>query len=148
MFCFTAKAQPRTSEITVALHTCFTNDVHYLGRNQILLFNKVVTDTQNRYTQSTGTYSIPFTGYYVITWVTPAVGNIPLELVVNGEPIGRTDPSSTGNGASQSTTGLAVLRLFENDNVSIRTHTDATPTGAIVNNKWQDSCFSLWQIKH
>lgn len=146
MFCFTVKTQPRTSETTVALHTCFTNDVHFLGRKQILLFNKVVTDTQNRYTQSTGTYSIPFTAYYVITWVTPAVGNIPLELVVNGEPRGRTDPSSTGNGASQSTTGLAVFRLFENDNVSIRTHTDATPTGAIVNNIWQDSCFSLWQI--
>lgn len=127
------KAQPRTSATTVAFHTCFTSDVNYLGRNQILLFNNVLTDTQDRYTRSTGTYSIPFTGYYVITWVTPAVGNIPLELVVNGEPRGRTDPSSTGNGASQSTTGLAVLILYENDNVSIRTHTDATPIKFYVN---------------
>ena len=86
------------------------------------------------------------TGFYVITWLTSVVGNIPFELIVNGETRNRTDPSSTGNGASQSTTGVALLSLYENDIVILRTHSDATPTGALVSNKWQDSCLSLWKI--
>ena len=79
---------------------------------------------------------------FVITWLTPVL----FELIVNGETRGRTDPSSTGNGASQSTTGVALLSLYENDIVILRTHSDATSTGALVNNKWQDSCLSLWKI--
>lgn len=111
-----------------------------------MVFDKVITDSHSRYTRSSGSYSIPSTGFYVIAWVTPVVGNIPFELVINGVQRGRTDPSSTGNGATQTTTGLAILSLYQNDNVSIRTHPGATPTGVLVNNEWQDSCFSLWKI--
>lgn len=140
------KIRKRTSSTTVAFHACFSNDVNYLGRSQTLIFDRVITDTNTGYSRSSGTYRIPRTGFYVITWVTPVVGNIPFELLVNGEQRGRTDPSSTGNGASQSTSGIAVLSLYQNDNLSIRTHPSASPVGALVSNTWQDACFSLWSI--
>lgn len=140
------KIRKRTSSTTVAFHACFSNDVNYLGRSQNLIFDRVITDTNTGYSRSSGTYRIPRTGFYVITWVTPVVGNIPFELLVNGVQRGRTDPSSTGNGASQSTTGIAVLSLYQNDNLSIRTHPSASPVGTLVSNTWQDACFSLWSI--
>lgn len=143
---FAANIHKRIASSTVAFHTCFTNNANYLGRNQILLFDKVVTDTHSSYTRSAGSYSIPATGFYVITWVTPVLGNIPFELVINGQPRGRTDPSNTHNGQTQSTTGIAVLSLYENDNISIRTNPGVSPTGVLVNNEWQDCCLSLWKI--
>lgn len=130
-----ATIDKRVSTSPVAFYACFNQDVNYLGRNQNLAFDRLITDSHGRYTRSSGSYRIPVTGFYVITWVTPVVGNIPFELTVNGMQRGRTDPSNTGNGASQSTTGVAVLSLYENDVVSIRTNPGASPSGVLVNNQ-------------
>ncbi|XP_062588451.1 uncharacterized protein LOC134250118 [Saccostrea cucullata] len=140
------KRRMRSSTVTVAFHSCISHDVNYLGRKQTIVFDRVITDTHSRYARNSGTYRIPRTGYYVLTWVTPVVGNIPMELIVNGEQRGRTDPSNTGNGASHSTTGIAVLSLYENDDIYIRTHPGTSPTGVLVSNTWQDACFSVWSI--
>lgn len=75
-------------------------------------------------------------GYYVIIWVIFVVGNIFLELVVNGELMGCIDFLSIGNGVFQFIIGLVVLRLFENDNVFICIYIDVIFIGVIVNNKW------------
>lgn len=99
------------------------------------------------YLGHTGSYRIPITGFYVITWITPVLGNIPLELVVNGQQRGRTAPASPKNeGKSQSTTGVAVLFLHRGDLVSIRTNPGHPQIGFVVNNERQDCCLSLWKI--
>ena len=49
--CFvTADIQRESATPTVAFHACFNNDVNYLGRNQNLLFDKVLVDTNSGYT--------------------------------------------------------------------------------------------------
>lgn len=131
----------------VAFHACLTTNAHHLGRTQALLFSRVITDSRRGYIRHTGSYRIPITGFYVITWVTPVLGNIPLELVINGQQRGRTAPASPKDeGKSQSTTGVAVLFLHRGDVVSIRTNAGHHPIGYVVNNKWQDCCLSLWKI--
>ena len=145
-FYITEGLQKKNTTPTVAFHACFNHDVNYLGRNQNLHFDRILVDTSNSFIRSSGSYRIPESGVYVATWVTPVVGNIPFELVVNGVTRGRTDPSNTGNGAAQSTTGVAILSLYENDVVFIRTHSDASPNGVLISNKWQDACLSLWKI--
>ena len=141
-----ADKQKKSASPTVALHACLNQDANYLGRNQNLNFDRILVDTSNSFIRSSGTYRIPESGVYVATWVTPVVGNIPFELVVNGVTRGRTDPSNTGNGAAQSTTGVAIMSLYENDVVFIRTHSDASPNGVLISNKWQDACLSVWKI--
>lgn len=131
----------------VAFHACLTTNGNSLGRLHVLPFDRVITDTWEGYIRHRGSYRIPVTGVYVITWVTPVVGNIPLELVINGQQQGRTAPASAqGENNSQTTTGVAVLFLYRRDVVSIRTHPDFHPVGFVANNKWQDSCLSLWRI--
>lgn len=131
----------------VAFHACLTTNGNSLGRLHVLPFDRVITDTWEGYIRHSGSYRIPVTGVYVITWVTPVVGNIPLELVINGQQQGRTAPASAqGENNSQTTTGVAVLFLYRRDVVSIRTHPDFHPVGFVANNKWQDSCLSLWRI--
>lgn len=136
------------SDFHASCFPCLFNDKWKLsGTTPCLTFWQSNYRYLGGYIRHSGSYRIPVTGVYVITWVTPVVGNIPLELVINGQQRGRTAPASPkGEGKSQTTTGVAVLFLYRRDVVSIRTHPDFHPVGFIANNKWQDSCLSLWRI--
>ncbi|XP_062590649.1 uncharacterized protein LOC134252239 [Saccostrea cucullata] len=129
---------------TIAFHVCFDHNVEHLGTSHELAFNIVITDTHSAYEKHSGTYIAPISGIYVFSWVTPIYnGDIPFQLIVNGEVKGKTDPYGSGG---ITTTGVAVISLNEHDVVMIRTNPTFQPLGRIESGIYKNACFSGWKI--
>lgn len=68
----------------VVFYVCLMINGNFLGWFYVLFFDRVIIDIWEGYIWYCGFYRIFVIGVYVIIWVIFVVGNILLELVING----------------------------------------------------------------
>ena len=81
---------PELPPTKIAFHASLSHDNTPALNNAILKFDSVLLDTTHAYTNTTGVFTVPETGIYVITWTTSVHrhGGAYTLISINGKPYG------------------------------------------------------------
>ncbi|XP_062581473.1 uncharacterized protein LOC134243252 [Saccostrea cucullata] len=130
----------------VAFYAYLSKDVRSPGPNHILTFDNVITNTGNAYHSHAGTFIVPRSGLYVLTWTIRIYGANyhSTELMVNNNAVGSTYliPANIIDG---SVTGTVVVHVDQGDDVLVRTR-DSYNVGNIMSDLVGRSSFAGWSL--
>ncbi|XP_069139259.1 uncharacterized protein [Argopecten irradians] len=123
---FTRREAPRITKVrdtkrvasgTIAFHANLGTTVNSPAKNREIVFDRIITNNENGYSQHTGTFTCQDSGTYVFSWNIVTIANhfVDSYLIKNGVTMASTvSASAYHSGAS---TGLVVLQLNSGDDV-------------------------------
>lgn len=130
----------------VAFYAYLTNTETNAGPHHVIVYDHVVTNSENGYNKHTGAFTAPKSGMYVFSWTTfvDPRSYFPIELAVNSHRAGIVfvHASTTFNGI----TGSVVITLQQNDVVMVRSAPGYNPNGNIYSDNNRKTTFSGWRI--
>lgn len=121
-----------------------SNSGQTVASNTVIIYEDLVKDTHNAYNTSTGIYTTPVPGWYVVSAKcrTNVATNIALGIEVNGVDV--DDFSNADTGDDSSTAVMGIIYLNKGDTVEVVNNTGASRT---LNTASQQNVFSIVRIK-
>ena len=106
----------------MAFYAYISNNFGFVGKNQVFLYDTVVTNYGNVYSQDTGTFTAPTTGIYAFCYTAYAAGEhvagegghygeVSVEILQNGINKSSIHVDTETYVEDEMTTGFAILQL-------------------------------------
>ena len=104
-------------EPNVFFSAVFTSDLISLSVNQVLVFDKIISNEGNAYNHQSGVFTSPMDGFYFFELhVYPHGNTCYLDVQVNGHKVISVNENSSGTGSAS---GSTIVRLSKNDQVKV-----------------------------
>ncbi|XP_063447236.1 uncharacterized protein LOC134726749 [Mytilus trossulus] len=137
--------QPRASR--PAFYAYMSSNEYNPGPHHTLIFNQVISNIGNGYSQYTGIFTAPSTGVYVFSYtIMPDSGAyIPVEIIKNA---GVMESSFTRSYSvyRHSVSVTIVIQLNAGDVCYVRTSTGSAPSGNIYSSTSARTSFAGWLL--
>ena len=139
----------------MAFYAYISKDFGHVGQNQVFLYDTIVTNYGNAYSQHTGAFTAPTTGIYAFCYTAYAAGEhvageggnygeVSVEILQNGIYKGSIHVDTETYLEDEMTTGFAILQVRVGDVVLTRSRTPGQ--GSYYSNlsgRWSFSGFQI-----
>ncbi|XP_071122400.1 collagen alpha-2(VIII) chain-like [Mytilus edulis] len=136
----------------IAFHAYLSKTEIDPGHHHTIIFDSVLANSGNGYSNNTGAFTAPLGGMYVMyVFAFTVVGyqgtRMPVQLVVNSNIVGATAGDSLSSTLYPSSSTVVVIHLNQNDACFLRTTTTTGwNVGNLYSSDWSRSSFSAWKL--
>ena len=111
-----------TTEVPVAFFATLSSDIQHVGQNQLIVFDRVVTNVGNAYNPHVGVFTAPVTGIYgfSVSLIDYMGHTNEYKFYKNNDAISRIFLHAPDAGHHESTSQTIVLQLSKGDDVTLR----------------------------
>ncbi|XP_078319450.1 uncharacterized protein LOC144620975 [Crassostrea virginica] len=141
---------PGEAEGRVSFYAYISKDFGHVGQSHVFLYDTIVTNYGNAYSQHTGAFTAPTTGVYAFCYTAYAsgehvagesgdYGEVTVEIVHNGAYKGSIHVDTESNWEEEMATGFAILMLQVGDVV-------LTTSGGVGQGSFHSNMSGRWSF--